>query len=458
MDIIVLALFFVFFTPGIIILYFVLTRRERAARALASNSALSKRTYKNQEKWAEAQLQRYPDDKNAKLVLAQVYYQQSLWEKSFTLFHALFSQAFNPVKRTQDEFVHRVRYGISAYKSNSNVVAKKIFDSLEQWGYGNYEFYYFYGLILAENDNHNKAVEQFYNAHKKDNRKTDPIKQIGICYYHIGNFSRAVEVLEDIRTQNVGDEELDYMLARCYVARNDTGRAEELLKSLIKSPDYVVMAYEGLSDVAFRMNNIALAVERLHNALGHIQSTETERAPEIEYDILYKLADLYIKNNDFKKAVEVLRKIERHNPNYKNIQELIFSYSRYVDKKSIDSFLYDNDQAFLEVCKKIINVYIKNSDVQQITPVSTKSDEYFDFSVTLPKPSLELRFFRFVRTQSTTGELLLRDLYEQMRGTQFTRVVCISAGGFSPGAEEFASRRQVDLVGRQQLQVLLTRI
>ncbi len=63
--------------------------------------------------------------------------------------------------------------------------------------------------------------------------------------------------------------------------------------------------------------------------------------------------------------------------------------------------------------------------------------------------------FRFFRSQSNVGELLLRDFHGRLKETKGGSGVCMSAGTFTDEALRYAEGRPIDLYDKTKLSTVL---
>jgi restriction endonuclease Mrr len=110
---------------------------------------------------------------------------------------------------------------------------------------------------------------------------------------------------------------------------------------------------------------------------------------------------------------------------------------------------------FVALCRRMVMTYFPKAKVK-ITNISVNKSEWADIlaEVDTPKWS-DLIMFRFIRTQGSIGELIVRDFHSHLKDVKAGKGVCISVGNFTEEAKRYTEARLIDLIEKERLQAIL---
>ena len=66
--------------------------------------------------------------------------------------------------------------------------------------------------------------------------------------------------------------------------------------------------------------------------------------------------------------------------------------------------------------------------------------------------------FRFIRTQGTIGELIVRDFHSHLKEVKAGKGICITVGNFNEEAKRYTEARLIDLIEKERLQAILNTV
>ena len=179
---------------------------------------------------------------------------------------------------------------------------------------------------------------------------------------------------------------------------------------------------------------------------------------EMELELKYRLATCYIKAEKISNAIPPLEHIVAKNQNYKDAAALLKRYGELDTNLNLKIFLLGDKSRFINICRKLISLQFPKTRIKVIE-VSTQQSDYVDMTVDISSPKWEdMIIFRFIRSNGQVGELIVRDLYGKIKETKAGRGICISAGSFSSGAQNFVEARLIDLIDKEDLTKMLKRI
>jgi tetratricopeptide (TPR) repeat protein len=247
------------------------------------------------------------------------------------------------------------------------------------------------------------------------------------------------------------DKESLYTLAECYYEASQTEQALKIFGHLrpdpIMGPNACLFA--GTIHMESRKND--LAIQDFDMGLKH-QNIK----PEIATDLRYYLATTYIKQNEINKAMPLLKTIMLDHPTgYKDVTSLMEKYRELNTNKNLQTFLMSSSADFVALCRKVVMTYFQKAKVK-ILNIAVQANEWADIlaEISTPKWS-DVIMFRFIRTQGSVGELIVRDFHSHLKELKAGKGICITVGTFSEEAKRYTEARLIDLIEKDRLTVIL---
>jgi restriction endonuclease Mrr len=95
----------------------------------------------------------------------------------------------------------------------------------------------------------------------------------------------------------------------------------------------------------------------------------------------------------------------------------------------------------------------------KISNISVNKNEWADIlaEVDTPKWS-DMIMFRFIRTQGSIGELIVRDFHSHLKEVKAGKGVCMTVGIFTEEAKRYTEARLIDLIEKDRLQAILNAV
>ncbi|MCL2599615.1 MAG: restriction endonuclease, partial [Treponema sp.] len=121
-------------------------------------------------------------------------------------------------------------------------------------------------------------------------------------------------------------------------------------------------------------------------------------------------------------------------------------------------FLMAASADFVALCRKIVMTYFAKAKVK-VTNIAVHKNEWADIlaEVDTPKWS-DVIMFRFIRTQGSIGELIVRDFHSHLKEVKAGKGICITVGSFTDEAKRYTEARLIDLIEKERLTVLLNNV
>jgi len=249
------------------------------------------------------------------------------------------------------------------------------------------------------------------------------------------------------------DKESLYTLAECYHEANQTEQALRIFNHLRADPVMGPNACLIAGTIHLDTRQYEAAIQDFEIGLKH---------PNVKADILadlrYKLATTAIKMNEIGKAIPQLKLLQAENPSYKDVNVLLSKYIELNANRNLQTFLMGTSADFVAICRRIVMTYYPKAKVK-ITNISVNKNEWADILAEIDTPKWsDLIMFRFVRTQGSIGELIVRDFGSHLKEVKAGKGVCITVGQFTEEAKRYTEARLIDLIEKEQLQAMLQRL
>lgn len=400
---------------------------------------------------ANKKLASNPKDPSALMAIADIYYEEGSFGKAMKTYRMLVDLcAVNP---DLDEYKINLRYGVCAMEEKIYKEAYKSLMLARNAKPEDFQTNAFLGKIEFMMNKFDRAISYFLFALKIKPDHSESIKFLGLSYFKVKKYKEAVPRLNRAISGHPDDKEALFALA---ISCNETGRMEHALKIFSHlRPDPVWGPKSALysGSIHNKIRKFDKAIIDYEIGLRH------EKIPEdILMELKYRLAAIHSNQGQLNKALEILRDITRINPAYKDIQTQIRKYRELSSNKNLQVYLNAPSTDFVSLCRSITGIVIKKTKVN-ITDVSFNNAEYVDIIAEVRAQKWEdLILFRFVRTDGMVGQMMVRDLYEQLKEIRAGRGFCFSAGGFTEGAEQWVEARLIDLISKDKLIQYLNKV
>jgi tetratricopeptide (TPR) repeat protein len=402
-------------------------------------------------KEANRRLAQNPRDPEALLSLADIYFQEETWDRAFKSYEALIELA--GVNPGLSEFDINLRYGISALKLGLLNEAYKGFAMARSIKQDNFEVNYNLGYLEFQKKNYEKAIQLLQQARIQDPEHAPTLRYLGHSFFKIKKHKEALAFIRKAIDLAPDDKESLYALAECYYELNQTDQALRIFGHL--RPDPVMGANASLFSGTINMNQHQYdkAIQDFEIGLRH-----TNIKPEIGTELKYRLATAYLRQNEIGKALGYLRDIQSEAPTYKDVAILIAKYQELNANKNLQIFLMAPSADFVALCRKLVMGYYQKAKIK-ISNISVNKNEWADIlaEVDTPKWS-DVVMFRFIRTQGSIGELIVRDFHSHLKEVKAGKGICITVGNYTEEAKRYTEARLIDLIEKDRLTAMLNSV
>jgi tetratricopeptide (TPR) repeat protein len=400
---------------------------------------------------ANKRLAQNPRDPEALLILGGVYYREEAWEKAYKTYELLIELA--PSNQVINEFEVNLRNAVAALKLGLTDAAYRGLAVARSIRQDNFEVNYNLGYLEFQKKNYEKAIQLLQQARSQDPEHAPTLRYLGHSLFRIKKYKEAMAFIRKAMDIAPDDKESLYTLAECYYEANQTDQALRIFGHL--RPDPVMGPNASLFSGTINANQhqYEKAIEDFEIGLKH-----TNIKPDVALELKYRLATTYLKENEMPKALGLLREVQAENSNYKDVAQLIARYQELNANKNLQIFLMAPSADFIALCRKLVLNYYQRAKIK-ITNISVNKNEWADLlaEVDTPKWS-DVVMFRFIRTQGSVGELVVRDFHSHLKEVKAGKGICITVGSYSEEAKRYTEARLIDLIEKDRLNAMLNSV
>jgi tetratricopeptide (TPR) repeat protein len=392
-----------------------------------------------------------PRDPEALLAAGDIYFQEETWDLAYRTYETL--SDLTGTYPTMDEFLINQRCGLAALKVNMPTEAYKSLATAKTIHPDDFEVNYNLGSLEFQRKNYEKAIQLFQQARIKDPEHTPTLRGLGHSLFKMKKYKEALNFIRKAIDLAPDDKESFYTLAECYYEANQTEQALKIFARLRADPAMGPNACLFSGTINMNQHQPEKAIEDFEIGLKH----ETIK-PEILIELKYRLATLYLKQQEIGKAISLLRDIQIMNPSYKDVNTLIGRYQELNANQNLQIYLMAPQADFIALCRKIVMGYYQRAKIK-ITNIAVQKSEWADLlaEVDTPKWS-DVVMFRFIRSQGAVGELIVRDFHSHLKEVKAGKGICITPGGFSEEAKRYTEARLIDLITKDKLNAILNTV
>jgi len=402
-------------------------------------------------KEASKRLAQNPNDPEALYTIASAYFDEQNWDKAFKAYEPLTEQiAMNHNIHGIDNFEVYLRYGLSARKLSLLEQAYKGFSMARTFRQDNFEVNYELGALEFDRKNYEKAVQLLQSARTQDPDSPAVLRYLGHALFRLKKPKEAMNFIRKAIDLAPEDKESLYTLAECYHEANQVEQALRIFNHLradpIMGPNSCLIA----GQIHLDTRQYEAAIQDFEIGLKHLNIKA-----DILADLRYRLATTYIKLNEIGKAIPYLKQLQAENSSYKDVNVLLGKYIELNANRNLQLFLMGSSADFIALCRKIVMSYFPRAKVK-ITDISVNKAEWADILAEIDTSKWsDLIMFRFIRTQGSIGELIVRDFHSHLKDVKAGKGICITVGQYTDEAKRYTEARLIDLIEKDRLQAIL---
>jgi len=402
---------------------------------------------------ANKRLTQNPLDPHALYNLGEIYFEEETWDRALKAYETLCDIISRGHAPGIDQFESFFRYGMCSLKLGMTDQAFNAFTKARSLKQNSFEVNYNLGVLEFDRKNYEKAVQMLQHARAGNPDSAAVLRYMGHAFFRLKKPKEAMSFIRKAIDLAPDDKESLYTLAECYYEASQTEQALKIFSHLRADPVMGPSAclFTGTIHAESRKND--LAIQDFEMGLKH-QNIK----PDVLADLRYYLATTYLKQNEISKAMPILKSLQTTNPSYKDVGVLISKYQELNRNKNLQIFLMASSADFVALCRKVVLTYFAKAKVKIIN-IAVNKNEWADIlaEINTPKWS-DLIMFRFIRTQGSIGELIVRDFHSHLKEVKAGKGICITVGTFTDEAKRYTEARLIDLIEKERLVVILNSV
>jgi len=390
-----------------------------------------------------------PHDPEALSELGELYYREENWDQALKTYGVLAELG----NHGPHEFEANLCCGISALKLGMSDEAYKYFNAARSLNANSFDVNYNLGALEFQRKNYEKAIQLLSQARVQDPEDAPTLRTLGHSYFRVNKHKEAMTFIRKAIDLAPDDKESLYTLGECYYEAKQIEQALRIFNHLRGDPAMGASACLTCGMINAEARQYEKAIQDFELGLRH----ENIRA-DVRVDLRYRLATCYLKQNDIARALALLRTIQAENPSYKDVAMLIGKYQELNANKNLQIFLMAPSGDFVALCRKIVMSYFPKAKVK-ISNISVNKNEWADILAEVDTSRWsDLIMFRFIRTQGSIGELIVRDFHSHLKEVKAGKGICITVGGFTEEARRYTEARLIDLIEKDKLTAILNTV
>lgn len=397
---------------------------------------------------ANRKLAQNPKDAESLAALGDIYYRDEAWDQAFKTYEVLIELCgSNP---DLDEFEINMRYGMSALKLNRQEDAYKGLVIARTLNQSNFEVNFNLGYLEFIKKNFEKAIQVLQQARTQDPEHAPTLRYLGHSLFRVKKYREALALLRKAIDISPDDKDSLYAVAECYYELGQTDQAIKIFSHLRADPVLGPNASLFAGTIHLNQHQFPKAIMDFEIGLKH-QNLKIESAVELKY----RLSMAYLKQQEIGRALTYLRDLQSVYPNYKDVPVLIAKYQELNANKNLQIFLMSPTGDFVALCRKVALSYFPRAKVK-IADISVNKNEWADILAEIEtRKWQDIVLFRFIRTQGSIGELILRDFHARIKEVKAGKGYCLTTGTFTDEAKKFVEARLIDLIEKDRISKIL---
>ncbi|MDR0552229.1 MAG: tetratricopeptide repeat protein [Spirochaetaceae bacterium] len=396
-------------------------------------------------------LSKNPNDAGALKFAGDYHYKKGEWEKALEAYQRLVELP-SGIKGA-DETAANLRLGEVYIKLGQTDEAYKCFAVAHTLDRDNFEVNYNLGAVEFQRKNYDKAVQLLTQTHALHPEHVPTVRTLGHALFKLRKTRDALQFIKQSIDMAPDDKESLMILAQCYHESGQTDQAFRIYKHL--RPDAVWGAEACLSSGTLNAecHHDEAAIADFEIGLKH-KNIQTD----IKLEMNYQLANAYIRLQDISKAMRCLKEISTEKADYKDTAALITQYKELYSNLNLRTYTLAPSSDFLTLCRRFVIAYFPKARVK-VAKTMMQANDWADIVAEVNTPKwADVVMFRFIRTQGSIGELVVRDFHSHLREAKAGKGICVGVGVYSEEARRFIEARLIDLIDKPKLIQILNNI
>ena len=318
----------------------------------------------------------------------------------------------------------------------------------------NSDNFYFVGKLYEQQNRADLSMGFYQKAIQLNKRNVKAHSALGILLFRSKEFIDAKKEI-DLAIQMSPDTFSNYYyLGKIYKENKDYGSALNAFEKATRDAEYRQRAL-------IERGSCYMAGESIDNAITEfshaVKCSKDEGSSETLY-ARYFLAACYEKARKIDLALEQWEKIFTRNHSFKDVSAKLSEYRDLQSNDSLKEYLTCSTEEFLEICKKVsLSEYSLSATTAESTKYGCKILATEKKSDNWMSVRQQLFLTEFHRDADPVGDEVVRQVLDEVKKHNYAKGMVFSSSGFTRSATSVAENRPVELVGKDQLEKVLTK-
>ncbi len=400
---------------------------------------------------ANRQLAQNPKDHRALRAISDLYFDEHNWEKAFRTYRILLDQcATNP---EIEEWFVTMRYGLCAIQMKQFGEAYKSLVIARTLKEDSFEINYNLGFLEYKRGNTERALQLLRGASEVQPDHLATRRYLGRSYFRLKKYQDALRVLRSVVDAEPEDRESLLFVAQSYYELGQNDQALMIFSHLRPDPQLGPHASLYAGTIRSKKREYDKAAMDFEIGLRHQDIKQ-----DVVMELRYRLADVFMKQQEIGKALQQLTEIHSIDSGYKDVAAQIARNRELHSNQNLKTYLISSSSEFVTLCRRVVMSYHPNAKVK-ITDIAVTKNEYADVLAEVETSKWEdVILFRFIRGTGLVGELVMREMNSRIKDLRAGRGYCFTAGDFTDSAHAFVEARLIDLLNKEELLNTLNRL
>jgi tetratricopeptide (TPR) repeat protein len=437
---------------GVIVVAFVFWFVYTKLKSGSIKSAMKRaKTEDDALKQAHKRLSKNPNDPEALSFMGEIYYNKPDWERVLDTYRRLAEMPSGT--KDVDEVLANLRVAEACIKLGQLEDSYKYLVVARALDPSNFDVNYQLGALEFLRKNYEKSVQILQGARALRPDHAATVRTLGHAFFRLKKNKEAMQFIRQSIDLAPNDKESLMTLAECYCEAGQTDQALKIYAHLRPDPTWGAQACLSSGIINVTGHQDEAAIQDFEIGLKHKEITE-----EIDLEIRYQLANAFIRTQEIGKAMDNLNEIVSRREDYKDTEALIKKYNELFINKNLRIYTMSSVADFVALCRKIALAYFPKARVK-ITKTNMHSNDWLDIQAEVDTPKWsDVVMFRFIRTQGSIGELVVRDFHSHLKDAKAGKGICMGVGQYSDEARRFTEARLIDLIDKPRLTLILNTI
>ncbi len=437
----------------IIFISIVLVKSMVAPKKLGSVQKFIKAgKYNAAEKAAKGMIAKNPRDMLAHYWLGQAYLKDKKTELAFMEYKTVNENAIFNGDIPEIEFRHTMAELYAKYKEPQNAVKEYLL--LTKKEPQNAENCFNVGKMYEQLNQPAPAIAFYQKTLLLNKKHSKAHTALGYMLFRSKQFAEAKKEIDTAIKLSPETFSNYYYLGKILKENKDYSAA---LKAFEKSERDMEYRQRALIE----RGSCYMMVDQTDNAIGEfshaISCSKDESGQETLY-ARYFLAACYEKIRKIDKAIEQWEKINQRNKKFRDVSAKLNEYKDLQSNDSLKEYLTSAPQQFAEVCKKtahsayqLVAQKIESTNYGcMILATEDKKDSWMNLRK-------QIFLVEFYREAEPVEESVIRKIADTVKNQNYFKAIIFSSSGFSTTALKFADGRPIVLIGKEQLEIILSK-